>query len=163
MKLPLNVDWQQILLHLMNFVILFAILYFLLYSPIKKFMDKRAEYYKKIDEEANKNLHEAENTKKMYEEKLNNADEEIEKKMQEANKAIYDKIEKSEAEAKLRADEIIALAQKKAEREHDEIIESAQAEIADMVTKATEKIVNSGTSESYEEFLKAVERGTDNE
>ena len=30
MNLPLNIDLQQVLLHLLNFTILFAILYFLL-------------------------------------------------------------------------------------------------------------------------------------
>lgn len=52
--MPLNIDLVQILLHLLNFVILFAIMYFLLYNPIKKFTDKRIEYYKKLDEEAKK-------------------------------------------------------------------------------------------------------------
>ena len=51
MRVPLNIDLQQILLHLMNFVILFAILYFFLYGPVKKFMDNRREYYKQLDEE----------------------------------------------------------------------------------------------------------------
>ena len=46
--MPLNINLQQILLHLLNFVILFVILYFLLYSPIKKFMEKRTEEYKKM-------------------------------------------------------------------------------------------------------------------
>lgn len=41
MNLPLNIDWQQILLHAFNFVLLFAILYFLLYKPVKDFMEKR--------------------------------------------------------------------------------------------------------------------------
>ena len=36
--IPLNIDWRQILLHLLNLVILFLILYFLLYNPVKKFM-----------------------------------------------------------------------------------------------------------------------------
>jgi hypothetical protein len=31
---PLNIDWQQILLHLFNFTILFGILYILLYSTV---------------------------------------------------------------------------------------------------------------------------------
>ncbi len=52
--MPLNIDWQQILLHLLNFVILFAILYFLLYKPIKDFMQKRMDYYKSLYDEANK-------------------------------------------------------------------------------------------------------------
>ena len=33
MGVPLNIDWQQILLHLFNFIILFGILYFFLYKP----------------------------------------------------------------------------------------------------------------------------------
>ena len=35
-NIPLNVDWQQILLHWMNFVILTGGLYFLLYKPVKQ-------------------------------------------------------------------------------------------------------------------------------
>ena len=47
--MPLNIDWQQILLHLFNFCILAIALYFLLYKPIKKYMAKRDAYY---DEQA---------------------------------------------------------------------------------------------------------------
>ncbi len=50
--IPLNLDWQQILLHLLNFVILFAILYFLLYKPVKNFIEKRRKAYEDIDNEA---------------------------------------------------------------------------------------------------------------
>ena len=45
---PLNIDWQQILLHLLNFVILFAGLYLLLYKPIKAFIQKRKAHYEKM-------------------------------------------------------------------------------------------------------------------
>ena len=48
----LGIDIQQILLHLLNFVILFTGLYVLLYGPVKKFMDSRIEEYKKQDDEA---------------------------------------------------------------------------------------------------------------
>ena len=41
MNVPLNIDWQQILLHLMNFAILAGGLYLLLYKPVKQFMAKR--------------------------------------------------------------------------------------------------------------------------
>ena len=45
MNIPLNIDWQQILLHLLNFVILAGGLYLLLYKPVKTFMEKRQQYY----------------------------------------------------------------------------------------------------------------------
>ena len=44
MGIPLNVDWQQILLHLFNFIILFGGLWLLLYKPVKNFMAKREVY-----------------------------------------------------------------------------------------------------------------------
>ena len=56
MGVPLNIDWQQILLHLFNFLILFGGLYLLLYRPVKAFMDKRTAYYADMDAEAKRKL-----------------------------------------------------------------------------------------------------------
>lgn len=164
MNVPLNIDWQQILLHLLNFVILFAILNFLLYNPVKKFMDKRCEYYKGIDDEAKKNLQQAEEMKKKYAEKLHSVDSEIEEKRQASNKALSEKAAQSMILAKQEADKIISEAYKKAKNERNILISEAQEEITDMVTRATEKIIlESGVSESYEQFLAAVERSNENE
>ena len=44
---PLNIDWQQILLHLLNFVILFAGLYLLLCD--REIEEKRAAAKKELD------------------------------------------------------------------------------------------------------------------
>ena len=41
--MPLNIDWQQILLHWMNLAILAGGLYFLLYKPVVDFMHKREQ------------------------------------------------------------------------------------------------------------------------
>ncbi|MBR4439107.1 MAG: hypothetical protein IKS88_00720, partial [Clostridia bacterium] len=60
MNLPLNIDLQQILLHMLNFVILFGGLYFILYKPVKKFMDSRASRYAEKEAEAERKLRDAE-------------------------------------------------------------------------------------------------------
>lgn len=52
MNIPLNIDWQQIILHLLNFAILAGGLYFLLYHPVRKFMDQREEHYRQMENEA---------------------------------------------------------------------------------------------------------------
>lgn len=39
MNIPLNIDWQQILLHFFNFSILVGGLYLLLFKPVKRFME----------------------------------------------------------------------------------------------------------------------------
>ena len=61
MNIPLNIDWQQILLHLFNFTILFGVLYFLLYSPVKNFMQNRQRYFEDLDEQSKSDLKDAEN------------------------------------------------------------------------------------------------------
>lgn len=161
MNVPLNIDWQQILLHLLNFVILFAILYFLLYEPVKKFMDKRTQYYKDIDDEAKKKLQQAEDMKQAYSDKLASADKEIEEKRQAAYKSLSEETSKAMRQAKREAEEIVSSAYKKAEGERNKILENAQNEIADMVTDAAEKLVlNSTTSEAYDNFLNTV-KGSD--
>lgn len=164
MSLPLNIDWQQILLHLFNFVILFAILYFLLYKPIKKFMDERVEYYKKMDEDAKLNLAESEKVKEEYLEKLDNAEEEILAQKKEA----YKKIEKSSAakisEAEKEAGKIIENARESMVREREKMLKEAQSEISDMIVSATEKLVlKSTTEEIYDMFFDVAKRGDEDE
>lgn len=157
--MPLNIDWQQILLHLLNFVVLFAILYFLLYDPIKKFMEKRTQYYKDIDDEAKANLQKSQSLKEEYSAKLSAVDGEIEQKRQEAFAALSEKNEKSMLAAKQEAEKIVEQARKKAEEEHNKLLENAKKEIADIAADAAEKIVGAGnTSEAYDSFLGSVKR-----
>ena len=59
MNIPLNIDWQQIILHLLNFAILAGGLYFLLYHPVRKFMDQREEHYRQMENEAQQRMDEA--------------------------------------------------------------------------------------------------------
>ena len=87
-----------------------------------------------------------------------------EEKRQASNKALSEKAAQSMILAKQEADKIISEAYKKAKNERYIIISEAQDEITDMVTRATEKIIlESGVSESYEQFLAAVERSNENE
>ena len=62
MNIPLNIDWQQIILHLLNFAILAGGLYFLLYHPVRKFMDQREEHYRQMENEAQQRLDQAKAT-----------------------------------------------------------------------------------------------------
>ena len=72
--MPLNIDWQQILLNWMNFVILAGGLYFLLYKPVKQFMAKREEYYQELDQQVQEKLSQAEELKTQYQVKLDVAE-----------------------------------------------------------------------------------------
>ena len=65
MNIPLNIDWQQIILHLLNFAILAGGLYFLLYHPVRKFMDQREEHYRQMENEAQQRLDQAKKTEEL--------------------------------------------------------------------------------------------------
>ncbi|MGI6116787.1 MAG: ATP synthase F0 subunit B [Bilifractor sp.] len=154
----LGIDFQQILLHLLNVVILFFVLYFLLYKPVCKFMDQREQHYKEIDEKAKKNLADAEQSKEEYRRKLEAASEEISAMKEKSRKEISEEKNARLAKAESDAAEILEKAQKKAKAEHDQIIGSAQKEISELVTDATEKIVlHESVSDSYDQFLNSAE------
>ena len=50
--MPLNINFQQILLHALNFVILAVGLYVLLYGPVVKFMEQRKAHFADMEKDA---------------------------------------------------------------------------------------------------------------
>ncbi len=154
--MPLNIDWKQILLHLFNFVLLFAVLFFLLYKPVKKFMDKRVQYYKDMDEESKRKAEDAEGMKKVYEEKLSAVDSEIAEKRKQAEELA----EKEREEATLRAEKevstILAKARADGEAEKRKILDGVQEEIVGMVTEACQKAMTGDPSNAMDGFLQSV-------
>lgn len=159
MNIPLNIDWQQILLHLLNFAILAVGLYFLLYKPVKSFMDKRTAYYKQMDDEAREKSESAESLKRMYQAQLDSASAEI-AQMKAAEAKGAEKASASQLqEAKAEAERILRDAKANAAAERDKITSSAQQEIAELAAEAVEKIAQKSLTDSYDEFLKAVGGG----
>ncbi len=164
MNIPLNIDWQQIFLHLFNFAILAMGLYVLLYKPVNAFMEKRAAYYRDMEAAAKTRLTEAEKDKAQYDALLQKAQGEIDHMQRESQEEIKKTREEQLKQAKAQADKIVANARKEAEREHDRMIGDAQKEVAEMVTTATEKILlPSTTSEVFDRFLTSAERSVQSE
>ena len=133
MNIPLNIDWQQILLHLLNFVILAGGLYLLLYKPVKTFMEKRQQYYQEQDAKAAKTLADAEKTAAEVRQQLKNADADAAANLADAHAA--------------------------AQREHDKLLSDAQKELKDLAVTATEKLVLQSDGDAFDQFLDAAERG----
>ena len=158
MNLPLNIDWQQILLHMFNLIILGFGLYFILYKPVKAFMDKREAYYKDLDDSANKKNEDADKLLKEYQDKLAKVDEEIKDKKNIAMKELDDKVNSELNKAKEDAKRIVEDAKAQGQKKHDELVESANKDICDLAIKATSKLVDKTLDDSYDEFLKSVKK-----
>jgi len=153
--MPLNIDFQQIFLHLLNFTILFAAMYFLLYKPVKSFMDKRAAYYTDLDRQAKEKLEEAERVRLDYQHRLEAADEEIQEKSVQAQKLAMEAAEQQLKKAQAEASHIVAKASAEAKTEKERIIHEAQGEVAEMIATAAEKLILDNTSAAYDQFLEA--------
>ena len=161
MNMPLNIDWQQILLHLLNFVILFAILYFFLYEPVRKFMNERSEHYQNLDDVANVKFEKSKRAELEYIQKLAAADAEISIRKEDARKKVEEISAAKLKEAEEEAAKIVADARQNNERERAKMLNEARNEIAEMVATATEKLaVESITSDTYDLFLNAA-KGSD--
>ena len=146
MNIPLNIDWQQILLHVLNFVILFGGLYFLLYKPVKNFMAKREAHYAEMAQKAQSELDSAEKIKADYQEQLKSVERSVQPQLSDAH---------------AQADKIVADAQKDAARVHDKMIADAQKELTELAMEATKKLVYKD-GDPYDAFLDQAERGEPN-
>lgn len=155
--IPLNIDFQQILLHFFNVVILFAILYFLVYKPVKKFMDKRQKEYQDMEDQATGKVREAEELKASYEEKLLSAEDEIRKMRSDASKEAADQAHSIEEDARAAARKILENARIQAENEKEKILGSAGDQVARLAKEAASKAIFENPSEAYDSFLKTAE------
>lgn len=153
--MPLNIDLQQIFLHLLNFTILFAAMYFLLYKPVKDFMDKRAAYYEDLDKQAQDKLAEAERVRLDYQQKLKAADDEIQEKSNQAQRLAMEAAEEQLKKAREEAERVLAKASVEARAEKERALNEARAEVDEMIAIATEKLILDNTSQAYEQFLEA--------
>lgn len=158
--MPLNINWQQILLHLLNLVILVVGLYLILYKPVKKFMKKREDDYKQREDSTQEALDNAKAKEEEYTSRLSAVEEEVAKKREDAAKELAKvRTEKLQEVAK-EADEMLTSARERAQKEHDRIISGVSDDIKEIVGEAAEKVVmTSSLNDAYEQFLDAAETG----
>ena len=159
--MPLNIDWQQILLHLLNFVILAGGLYFLLYKPVEDFMGKRARQYRELDEQARRDREEAATMRRSAQEKLNAMHEEIAQMRIEAVDEIEAEKQQMVAEARAEARRILETAGKTAEQRSKKAIADTNEEIRDLAMEAVRKMLLSDEN-ALDRFLDAAESGSGN-
>lgn len=152
--MPLNIDWQQILLHMFNFTLLFFALYFLLYKPVKKFMDDRDAQYDARENETKSALDEANRLKKEYADKISDAKSEAQKIIDESKADAVKQAQSLIGAAQKEADKILDTSRARAQAEREELLKSAKKEIAKTAEMMAEKIVNES---AYDSFIKSAE------
>ena len=141
MNIPLNIDWQQILLHFFNFSILVGGLYLLLFKPVKRFMEKREKHY--ADMKAAMAQREAD------------FDAVLAEKRAAAAKEAEAFAQQQRDAAKAQADKILSDAKDAAESERQKIVAEANREALAIAEDAMEKLMAAQTAQAYDAFVNA--------
>ena len=157
--MPLNIDFTQVLLHMLNFVILAGALGFLLFKPITKFMADRQKYFEDLAKENEEAAKTNADMKAEYEQKLEEAKAEIADMHRNAEKEAAETAKEYIDSAHQKANAIIAAAETEAEKRKESILDSAQAEISELVLSATQKLLSDTVtpernSALYDEFIR---------
>ena len=163
MNLPLNIDLQQIFLHMLNFVILVGGLYFILYNPVKKFMDQRVARYAEMDAAAAQKLAEAEKLAAGHQAQLDKLEDELRERRAESQKIAQAAAQQQLDRAQEQADQIVAAARKSAESIRAKAVSDSHKELKELAIAAAEKLAVSSSRDAIDEFLTLAEEGNGHE
>ena len=161
--MPLNIDWQQILLHLFNFVLLFALLYFILYKPVHNFMEKREQHYRDRERDTQKALDDAAAQKAEYERLTADAERSLGEWEAARRAEVQASIEQELDAAQKQAAEIVASARVTAEAGRQQALQKAREEVAQLAGEMAKQIASDSTSDTYDRFLNEAERSEEHD
>ena len=157
--MPLNINLQQILLHWMNLAILTGGLYFLLFKPVKQFMEKREEHYRELDRRAADKLAQAERLRADCQAKLDAADDEIRQERSQAQQAAAQAAQEQVEQAQEQARHIVAKAHAEAEQTRERAIRESQKEMRELAAQAAKKLAARPGADAFDQFLDLTEGG----
>ena len=137
----ISVNIWQIIISICNLLILFLILKKFLYKPVQNMLAQRQGLIDKDLESAREADKAAQANKKLYEEKLKNADEEAAEIIGDAKKKAQRKSDKILSNAKDKADDIVNQARSDAALEVKKAQSEIKHEITEVSTMLSEKIL----------------------
>ncbi len=138
----IGIDWQVLLAQLINFGILFGLLFFLLYKPMRRMLDERSARIKESMDQAEQIKEQLARTDEQVKEQLEAARKEGQGILAQAAQMGERLKEEAREGAKQEAETIVARARGEIERERDEAIEDLRSQFADLAIAAAEKVVS---------------------
>lgn len=139
--LPLGISLTEILLHLLNFAILFTGVTFLVWKPVKKFMENRKAEYQRAEDDSITAAKESQELKSKYENILKDADSEKAKILLTAKDEAKTLSENILLETKQQAQDIIADSRTTVKSEREKIKWEVEKEVASLSVSVAEKIL----------------------
>lgn len=136
-----------------NIFLLFILISYLLVNPVRKILTERQKKIASDIESANADKEDSKALKAEYEEKLRNADKEVEAILSEARKKAVKNQERIENEAREEAARIIEHAKAEGELEKQKVADEVKKEIILVATLMAGKLVEASIDQKTQDSL----------
>lgn len=146
-----HIDYKIILAQMVNFGIVFAVLYFYAIKPLGKIMKERGDKIEKGVKDAKTNAEVLNKTNREYEEAMSRAKAEANEIFQEGKKEATEKRAEMLEEAKNEVALVVENGKKTLEAEKVKMVEEAKKEIVELAMRATEKLLTGKVDKSFNE------------
>ncbi len=149
----LDIDLVTILAEILNFLVIAAALYFLLFKPSVERIEKRSRKNEALLSNAKQKEQEAEQKLTQIEDRLSNIDKEIEAQLEEAYKKAQAESEALIEETQKEAEKIIKDAEREAEKRQNLEIEELEQELVDAIMNISAQVLLKTTPDKTHERL----------
>jgi F-type H+-transporting ATPase subunit b len=137
----LGINVPTLIAQIINFIILFGLLYIVAYKPLMRMLDERSGKVKESMEQTESIREQAEHAEEEARKRIDAASREGQDLVAQAVKTGEEIRQKAQEEAKPEAEALIDRARQEIQRERDEAIGELRKEIADLTIAAAEKVI----------------------
>ena len=137
----LGINLPTLVAQIVNFVVLFGLLYLVAYKPIMRMLDERSRRVKESMEQTEFVKRQAEQAEEETRRRIEAAAKEGQELVARAAKTGEEVRRQAQQEASQDAETIVSRARMEIQRERDEAIDELRREFADMTILAAEKVI----------------------
>jgi len=137
----LGINLPTLLAQIINFAILFGLLYLVAYKPIMRMLDERSRKIKQSMEQTEIIKQQAAQAEEEAKKRIEAASKEGQKVIARAIRTGEEMRQQAQQEARQEAESLIARARTEIQRERDEAIGELRKEFADLTIMAAEKVI----------------------
>jgi len=158
----LGISLPTLIAQIVNFIILFVLLYLVAYRPIMRMLDERSRKIKDSMEQTEYIKEQAARAEEEAEKRIEAASQEGQEMVTRAVRTGEELRQKAEQEARGEAEALISRARAEIQRERDEAIDEVRKAFADLTIRAAEKVIDrSLDKEAHREIIdKVLEEST---
>ena len=138
----LGISLPTLIAQIVNFAILFGLLYLVAYKPIIRMFDERSRKIKESMEQTELIKQQAARAQQEAEKRIAGASREGQEVVARAVRAGEELRQKTTQEAKQEAEALVSRARAEIQRERDQAIDELRAAFADLTIQAAEKVID---------------------